>query len=564
MITTVLAFVLTLGVLIVIHEYGHYRVAVACGVKVLRFSVGFGRVLWRRQATPDSTEFVVCALPLGGYVRMLDEREGRGRARASCDRAFNRKPLLAARRDRRGRAARQPAARGAALCGRALDRHRRAEGACSGRRSAGSLAERAGLRAGDWVRACVERRRRLAGRALDDRPALAGRRRRCCAASALHLLVTDRDGRGQRSVALDLDALGATRGRRQADAAHRPRQRLQRAGARRGQGRRRRRRAPACAPATACCSIDGAPIADALAVARPDPRQRRAAARRRPCVARRARRRSALDVDGARRRSSPTATRSVGRIERVAGPAAGDGDGALRPVDGLAQGAVADLGDVGADRCKMLGKMVIGEASLKNLSGPLTIADYAGPVGAPRAGLLPRLSRGRQRQPRRAQPAAAADARWRTPDVLSFRGCDGATGLRVVARAAAAWRGGHHADDDVPRPLQRRGPPAGPALTDPHAILPPARLRCARRSLSFALAAALHAGSAWAVEPFVAQGHPRRGPAAHRPRHRLRLAAVSHRRHLHRREGRRGAARAVRDRPVQGRAHRRSRATSSS
>ena len=73
---TLLAFLLTLGVLIVIHEYGHYRVAVACGVKVLRFSVGFGRVVWRRQATPDATEFVLCALPLGGYVRMLDEREG--------------------------------------------------------------------------------------------------------------------------------------------------------------------------------------------------------------------------------------------------------------------------------------------------------------------------------------------------------------------------------------------------------------------------------------------------------------------------------------------------------
>ena len=76
MITTVLAFLFTLGVLIVIHEYGHYRVAVACGVRVLRFSVGFGRVVWRRQATPQSTEFVVSALPLGGYVRMLDERDG--------------------------------------------------------------------------------------------------------------------------------------------------------------------------------------------------------------------------------------------------------------------------------------------------------------------------------------------------------------------------------------------------------------------------------------------------------------------------------------------------------
>ena len=53
MITTVLAFLLTLGILVVIHEYGHYRVAVACGVKVLRFSVGFGRVLWRRVCTRD-------------------------------------------------------------------------------------------------------------------------------------------------------------------------------------------------------------------------------------------------------------------------------------------------------------------------------------------------------------------------------------------------------------------------------------------------------------------------------------------------------------------------------
>ena len=92
MITTVLAFVVTLGVLIVIHEYGHYRVAVACGVKVLRFSVGFGRVLWRRQASANSTEFVVSMLPLGGYVRMLDEREGPV-APGEQHLAFNRKPL---------------------------------------------------------------------------------------------------------------------------------------------------------------------------------------------------------------------------------------------------------------------------------------------------------------------------------------------------------------------------------------------------------------------------------------------------------------------------------------
>lgn len=90
MLTTVLAFIVTIGVLVVIHEYGHYRAAVACDVKVLRFSVGFGRVLWSRQR--GETEFVVSALPLGGYVKMLDEREGPVDP-AQAHRAFNRKPL---------------------------------------------------------------------------------------------------------------------------------------------------------------------------------------------------------------------------------------------------------------------------------------------------------------------------------------------------------------------------------------------------------------------------------------------------------------------------------------
>ncbi|MFT3856845.1 MAG: RIP metalloprotease RseP [Aquabacterium sp.] len=90
MLTTVLAFLVTIGVLVVIHEYGHYRAAVACDVKVLRFSVGFGRVLWSRMK--GETEFVVSALPLGGYVKMLDEREGAVDA-AELHRAFNRKPV---------------------------------------------------------------------------------------------------------------------------------------------------------------------------------------------------------------------------------------------------------------------------------------------------------------------------------------------------------------------------------------------------------------------------------------------------------------------------------------
>src|SRR5436853_6514347 len=71
----VLGFLLTLGILIVVHEYGHYKVARWCGVKVLRFSIGFGKVIWRRQAHPDATEFTISAIPLGGYVRMLGHGE---------------------------------------------------------------------------------------------------------------------------------------------------------------------------------------------------------------------------------------------------------------------------------------------------------------------------------------------------------------------------------------------------------------------------------------------------------------------------------------------------------
>ena len=86
---TILAFIVTLGVLITIHEYGHFQVARWAGVKVLRFSIGFGRPLFARRFGKDDTEFVVAAIPLGGYVKMLDEREGEV-APAERPRAFNR------------------------------------------------------------------------------------------------------------------------------------------------------------------------------------------------------------------------------------------------------------------------------------------------------------------------------------------------------------------------------------------------------------------------------------------------------------------------------------------
>ncbi len=83
--------IVSLGVLVTFHEFGHYWVARRCGVKVLRFSVGFGRALWKRTAK-DGTEFVIAAIPLGGYVKMLDEREDDVPV-TQLDQAFNRKPV---------------------------------------------------------------------------------------------------------------------------------------------------------------------------------------------------------------------------------------------------------------------------------------------------------------------------------------------------------------------------------------------------------------------------------------------------------------------------------------
>lgn len=90
--TTLLAFLVTLGVLIVVHEYGHFLAAKRCGVKVLQFSVGFGRALYTRRFGRDGTEFILAAFPLGGFVRMLDEREAPVEAHEQ-NRAFNRQPV---------------------------------------------------------------------------------------------------------------------------------------------------------------------------------------------------------------------------------------------------------------------------------------------------------------------------------------------------------------------------------------------------------------------------------------------------------------------------------------
>mgnify|MGYP003333398732 FL=1 len=153
MLSTTLAFLFTLAVLIAVHEWGHFQMARWCGVRVLRFSIGFGRVLWRRQASPGATEFTLAALPLGGYVRMLDSREGPV-APAQRSQAFDLQPLRA----RVAIVAAGPLANLvlAALLFTAVHwMGTREPRALLSAPRAGTLAESAGLRSGDWVRAVV-------------------------------------------------------------------------------------------------------------------------------------------------------------------------------------------------------------------------------------------------------------------------------------------------------------------------------------------------------------------------------------------------------------------------
>ncbi len=95
------AFVVALGLLVAVHEFGHFWVARRCGVKVERFSIGFGKAIWRRMGK-DGTEYVLALIPLGGYVKMLDGRVDELKP-GDEQYAFNHKSVLGADGDCRRR-----------------------------------------------------------------------------------------------------------------------------------------------------------------------------------------------------------------------------------------------------------------------------------------------------------------------------------------------------------------------------------------------------------------------------------------------------------------------------
>jgi regulator of sigma E protease len=383
MILTVIAFVLALGLLITVHEYGHYRVAVACGVKVLRFSVGFGKPLLRWQPKGSSTEFVLCALPLGGYVRMLDEREAPVDA-SERHLAFNTQPL----KSRAAIVAAGPIAN--LLLAIALYSVVNWVGveepkATLAGPAAGSLAEQAGIKGGEWVV-----RASTGDSEASDMGSIEDLRWRVTQAAwsgdDMTLWLAESENGAGRAVNLPLSTLKV----QEANLAF-----YQRIGI----------LAPWTAPVLGeiidggaaqaagllagdlVTGIDGQAVADGQALRRMIRAGVTSAGA--PETQQWAVRRGSDDLVIAVA-PKPEEHEGVwtGRIGAYVGAPPAMMTVRHGLVDGVVNGVVRTW-EVSWLTLKMMGRMVIGQASLKNLSGPLTIADYAGKSAS--MGLTPYL-----------------------------------------------------------------------------------------------------------------------------------------------------------------------------
>jgi len=371
---TLISFAVTLGILIAVHEYGHYRMAVAFGIKVLKFSIGFGKPIYTWKLKNKTTEFSIGMLPLGGYVKMLDERE------APVDPgerhlAFNTQPL----RSRAAVVAAGPAANlllaillYAILNWSGLQEPK----AVLASPVAGSLAEKAGLRGHETVeqaafegdelqevRSFEDLRWRLTQGALDGRDLT---------------LALGGGGAGQ-TVRLPLSTLGAP----EADA-----QLFRKIGIlgpwtgpvigevmAGGAAAKSGLHAGDMVVRIGDTDItDGQHLREVIRTSVPMPGVGRASVAPQTWQVIRAGQSLVLQVTP---ELKPMNGAMVPRIDAFVGTAPELVTVRYGFVDGLWQGAVRTW-QVSVLTLRMMGKMLIGEASLKNLSGPLTIADYAG------------------------------------------------------------------------------------------------------------------------------------------------------------------------------------------
>ena len=373
---TLVSFVVTLGILISVHEYGHYRVAVACGIKVLKFSIGFGKPIYTWRLKNKTTEFSIGMLPLGGYVKMLDEREAPVDP-AERHLAFNTQPL----KSRAAVVAAGPVANLllAVLLYSVVNWSGLQEPkAILASPVAGSLAERAGLRGhetvqqaafeGDeleTVRSFEDLRWRLTQGALDGHD--------------LQLVLGDESTTSTRTVVLPLSKLSAAEadaqlfrtigilgpwtqpviGEVMAGSA------AQKSGLRAGDVVQR---------VGDTAIVDGQQLREAIRASAPAPGSSVVTVAPQSWQILRNDQLLVLQVTPEIRQENGAA---VARIGAFVGAPPEFLTVRYGPVEGLWRGAVRTW-EVSFLTLKMMGKMVIGEASLKNLSGPLTIADYAG------------------------------------------------------------------------------------------------------------------------------------------------------------------------------------------
>ena len=369
---SVLGFVVAVSLLVAVHEYGHFWAARKLGFKVLRFSVGFGPTLWRRVAGADRTEYVLAALPLGGYVKLLDEREGPVDA-AEVSRAFTRRPpwqrilvLLAG-----------PGFNFAfailLLWGMLWIVGSPDVRAVVGGVAAGSPAARAGLRADDEIirldNALVQGRGDVVLGLID---AMSGD-------GVTRLAVRSASG-AERELELRVDDLAERRALTEPSALMR------------GVGLRfwsqpvpaRIGRVLPAGPAEQAglqvgdliTAIDGEPVGDFVAMGEA------LAVRPNREVVIRYERGGVLATTTVRTSADLVDGREVGRIRVETLPSAPLPDSMIvhrhfGPVQALGE-SLQRAWDMTVLQAKMFARMIIGQVSLKNLSGPITIAEYAG------------------------------------------------------------------------------------------------------------------------------------------------------------------------------------------